>query len=56
MHYQPQANGYEEQLIRDSTVSVISRLYERERRKLCRKAKARLLRNLARLEEQTKEL
>jgi len=55
-HFEPQANGYEEALIRDSTVSVISRLYQKERRKICKRAKARLLRNLARLEEQTKEL
>ena len=42
-HFEPQANGYEEALIRDSTVSVISRLYQRERRKLCKKSKSQAL-------------
>jgi hypothetical protein len=54
-HFEPQANGYEEALIRDSTVSVISRLYQRERRKVCKRAKAKLSRSLALLRAQTIE-
>jgi hypothetical protein len=51
-HYQPEANGYEEQLIRDNTLSVINRLYQRERRKVCKKAKARVRNTLALLRTQ----
>lgn len=46
-HYQSAANGYEEHLIRGSTVSVIGRLYQREKRKVCKKAKARMRHTLA---------
>jgi len=49
-HFEPQANGYEEALIRDSTLSVISRLYQKERRKVLKEERARRSQRLAQLE------
>ena len=49
-HFEPAVDGYEEQLIRDSTLSVISRLYQKERRKVLKEERARRSQRLARLE------
>lgn len=50
-HYQAAADGYEELLIRQS-IPAVSRLYQRERHKVCKKAKARVRNTLALLRTQ----